>query len=275
MKKIIYLCVVLLAFCWQSNAQFTFSPIAGPTNVAAGAPVTFDLNDAANVAGVTAGQYASFTITVDWVAGAGGPWSSEAEIQVTTSAGVADVDPPTAGGGSNGDATTLTFAAGLAGIYDPAVDGSLSITLGQSFSGSDADWSNISVTINPFVPPTPPVTAATLNIAGCGASDSYMTAYDASVAGIVWVEVIYDGNCSALIADTETSTFDTEIGVYDSSGFLIGSDDDGGTGTLSLFTEPGLAAGTYYVAAGAYNTGFWVLALMLQLVLQQQQVVYQ
>ncbi|MCB0399245.1 MAG: hypothetical protein KDD26_06390, partial [Winogradskyella sp.] len=256
MKKIIYACVVLLAFCWQSNAQFTFSPIAGPTNVAAGAPVTLDLNDAANTAGVTAGQYATFTITVDWVAGTGNPWSTEAEMQVTTSAGVADVDPPTAGGASNGNATTLTFAAGLAGIYDPSVDGSLSITLGQSFGGSDADWSNISVTLNPFVPPTPPVTAATLNISGCSASDSYMTAYDASVAGIVWVEVIYDGNCSALIADTETSSFDTEIGVYNSSGFLIGSDDDGGTGALSIFTAPGLAAGTYYVAAGAYNTAF-------------------
>ena len=81
MKKITFLFMLFaLAFTWQINAQHTFPVIAGPTNVAAGSPVTLSINDAANSAAVPAGSYSSFTVTADWTAGGGGPWSSEADI---------------------------------------------------------------------------------------------------------------------------------------------------------------------------------------------------
>jgi hypothetical protein len=178
MKKITLMLFAMLCVTF-SFAQHTFAPIAGPTNVAAGSPVTLNLNDIANSVGVPAGAYGSFTITVDWVAGGGGPWSSEAELQVSTTAGiVADVDPPSGGSGSNGNPTTLTFSGNLSTVYDPSVDGLFDIILGQSYAGSDGDWSNISVTIDATVPAPPndtcagvidlggetsPLTASTLN----------------------------------------------------------------------------------------------------------------
>ena len=102
-----------------------------------------------------------------------------------------------------------------------------------------------------------PTTVATFNIDGCGDTDSYNAAYAAGTDGVVWVELIYDGNCTEITVDTESTTSgDTEIGLYDVFGNLVGNDDDGGTGTLSSLTEIGLAAGTYYIAAGSYNITF-------------------
>ncbi len=58
--------------------------------------------------------------------------------------------------------------------------------------------------------------------------------------------------------NTEGSTgiTDTEIALFRSDGFLIGQDDDSGTGNLSSFNAGSLAAGTYYVAVGAFNSTF-------------------
>ena len=62
-----------------------------------------------------------------------------------------------------------------------------------------------------------------------------------------------------------TSGFDTELGLFDSSGFLFATNDDGGGTLQSVMTfENGLAAGTWFVALGGYNTvygdGFAVTA---------------
>lgn len=160
MKKITLLFFALVAFAWQSNAQFTFPSQAGPYNVAAGTGYTLNLNDAANGAGVTAGNYYSFVVTADWEAGGGGPWSSEAEITVTTAAGAVNIDPPSAGAASSGTATTLTFVGVLAGAYDPSTDGTLDLFFEQSYGGSDANWSNVVVQLITCNPPT----VGTLNV---------------------------------------------------------------------------------------------------------------
>lgn len=103
----------------------------------------------------------------------------------------------------------------------------------------------------------PPTTVATLNITGCNASDTYSGAYDTSIEGVVWVQLVYDGGCSEITVDTATSGFDTEIGLYDATGSLIGSNDDfGGISPESLFTANNLPAGTYYIAAARYNVNF-------------------
>jgi MAM domain, meprin/A5/mu/Secretion system C-terminal sorting domain len=102
-----------------------------------------------------------------------------------------------------------------------------------------------------------PTTVATFNIAGCGDSDSYNGAYASVTDDVVWVELIYDGNCTEITVDTESSTgIDTQIGLYDVFGNFISMNDDGGTGTLSLLTEASLPAGTYYIVAGAYSMTF-------------------
>ena len=140
----------MLGFFLTASAQYDFSPIVGPTNVASGTPVTINLNDVANVAGVPAsssGSYNTFSITVEWVAGGGNPWSSEADLTVTTTAGSLTVDPPTTGGLNSNANTTLTFEGDLPGLYDPTTDGYLDLVFNQSFGGSDADWSNITITL--------------------------------------------------------------------------------------------------------------------------------
>ncbi len=148
MKKITLLVVAMLFGSLTAFAQFSF-PAEGPELVTAGTPTTLGINDAGNAAGATAGTYVTFIVTADWAEGAGGPWSSEAELQLTTTAGTVDIDPPTTGAASSGDPTTLTFEGSFVAPYDPSVDGFLEITLGQSFAGSDATWSNIVVQIIP------------------------------------------------------------------------------------------------------------------------------
>lgn len=103
--------------------------------------------------------------------------------------------------------------------------------------------------------PTPPATIATININSCGDSGSATVTYN--VGEVAWVEVIYAGGCDDLTVDTFASTIgDSEIGIYSIEGTLIGSNDDAGGGLLSEFVATGLPAGTYYVAASAFNTTF-------------------
>ncbi|WP_299098357.1 gliding motility-associated C-terminal domain-containing protein [uncultured Winogradskyella sp.] len=154
MKKIT-LFLIMLGFIFTANAQYNFPPIVGPTNVASGTPVTINLNDAANTAAVPAsstGSYNSFSVSVDWVVGGGNPWSSEADLTVTTTSGTITIDPPTTGGLTSNASTTLTFVGEFTAIYDPTVDGFIDLVMNQSFGGSDADWENIVVTL--FESPT-------------------------------------------------------------------------------------------------------------------------
>ena len=74
MKKITLLVAAMLFGSLTAFAQFSFPPVAGPVNVPNGAPVTLNINDAGNSAAATPGSYASFSVSVDWTAGGGGPW---------------------------------------------------------------------------------------------------------------------------------------------------------------------------------------------------------
>lgn len=56
--------------------------------------------------------------------------------------------------------------------------------------------------------------------------------------------------------NTEGSNYDTELAVYTAAGTLVGTDDDSGAGTTSLFNAGVLADGLYYIVVGGYNSGF-------------------
>ncbi|MFG0305486.1 MAG: hypothetical protein ACF8Q5_04655 [Phycisphaerales bacterium JB040] len=120
--------------------------------------VDIDLNGGS----VAAGTYTSYTVSVDWTAGVGGPWSSEA-IWALTDDGVFSgfpsvfyADPGPAGNAANdGNPVTLTWSGqfqqqnvevGLAGQNyeggDPLFFNAL-----QTFAGSSATWSNVEVTL--------------------------------------------------------------------------------------------------------------------------------
>ncbi|TYB77369.1 T9SS type A sorting domain-containing protein [Bizionia saleffrena] len=158
MRKITFLMCFVLFSALSASAQFTFPTIVGPTN-AGNSGTTLNINDSGNSQSVTTGFYSSFTMSADWVGGTGNPWSNEAGLQFITTAGSVVVNPPTTGGGMGGP-TSLTFSADLAGIYDPSVDGTIDILLSQSFNNSDADFSNIVITLN-AAPTCPDPTALT------------------------------------------------------------------------------------------------------------------
>ena len=61
---------------------------------------------------------------------------------------------------------------------------------------------------------------------------------------------------SAFTIDTFGSDFDTELGYWDSLGFLLGSNDDAGGTLQSELIIDGLDAGDYYLALGEFNTVF-------------------
>ncbi len=65
------------------------------------------------------------------------------------------------------------------------------------------------------------------------------------------------GNFTAGLFDinTFTSNFDTEVGLYSSTGALIANNDDTAPGLQSQIT-PTLAIGQYYLAVGGYDTAF-------------------
>ncbi len=246
----------------QANADYSF-PVNAGGNVAAGTGLNLAYNDAGNSAGVTSGLYGSFEFTADWVAGAGNPWSSEAEVTLTTAAGSVNIDPPSAGGLNSNAATTLTFSGLLPGPYDPDVDGSLDLFLEQSFGGSDADWSNGNLTLFDYVDPTP-TPLATLDYDPNGPAVKYQGIL-AAPGGLDWISLtIADDGTPVLITTTKTFAIpfedrvdDTEIGIYDSLGNLVANNDD-----ISFPSNPysqlalTLDAGKYYIAVGEYNVAF-------------------
>jgi len=155
MKKITLLFTILITV--TASAQFTLPTEAGPITVASGTQETIDLNNLANSAGVDSGIYSSATITADWE-NISGAWSAESGMLATTADGATALYDASDGDAFNSNATTLTFTIPFNGNYNPDVDGTLSVNLNQSYAGSSASWSNISVVLNLFVLPPDCVT---------------------------------------------------------------------------------------------------------------------
>lgn len=159
----------LLAFsfimltCQIGLAQFTFPTISGPITITGGTDVVQNINNTANSAGVTAEDYEGFIVTVDWT-NVDNAYSSEARLIVTTSSGSTAVLFPTSGSASNGDSTTITFEADFVGTYNPSANGLLGMTFRQSWSGSQANWNNIEITLVPAPDCIAPITLTATNI---------------------------------------------------------------------------------------------------------------
>jgi len=124
---------------------------------------------------------------------------------------------------------------------------------------------------NPTVAGTPPTGRAgpfsgSLSLSTIVAPTATQASLGGSLNGTLvpgdhaWYRFNYSGSGGFSI-DTEGTVFapsnDTELGLFDSNGNLIISDDDGGSGLLSLINSPaGLPGGTYYLALGGFNTTF-------------------
>ena len=139
-------------------------------------------------------------------------------------------------GGERGRLIETSGSFGLvdAGTYFLSVD---------SFEGAEGIF-NFDLTLSEFVPPMPP--GSTLAMLG-GALEATIDAGE-----VLFYEFDYDGALGTTI-DTFGSGLDTELGLYDANGFLVAFNDDA-VGLESELTLDGLDAGTYYLAAGLFNT---------------------
>jgi hypothetical protein len=184
----------------------------------------------------------SITGDISWTAATGVPTSYD--LTVGTSTGASDVLATT----DVGNVTSYNL-----GLLDFATTYYVTITPKNDNGSATGCTEQTFVTKNA---PALPTVDVVFDINSCGDSDTYNVAYDVTNQPFVWVQLNYAGGCTSVTVDTEGGDFDTEIGLYDSNGFLIGNNDDGGTGSLSSFTDDTLAAGTYYIVAGTYNTVF-------------------
>ena len=240
MKKITILLIITVFTFYLGNAQYVFDPIVGPTNVAAGSPVTINLNDAANSGAVSAsstGYYDSFSISVDWENGSGIPWSNEADLTVTTSSGSVNIDPPSSGGQNSTNSTTITFVGNLASLYDPTANGYIDLILNQSYAGSNANWSNIVVSF--FEAPTcpQPINGNVTNVSETSADLQWSEAGSATQWNLEW-------GTSGFSLGSGTSVTNLNSESYNLSGLTQGVayefyvQSDCGGGDLSTYTGP-------------------------------------
>lgn len=234
------------------------------------------------VGGMPAGNYTSYSVSVDWTAVSGDPWSNEAiwalaDNDINAPPGVFYADPGAApNSGSNGNPVTLQWNGYLTAPYS---GGSTLYWLNrQTFTGSVAQWNNITITLG-FDTPTAP---AAIDL---GALSPGMTMQTGNLAPgqVIWYKFTVPAVSAAfnefLTIDTFGSTLiggtfgdgnDSEIGLYNSFGALMGTNDDANSPPALLLSymnygasQSGpvapisdLAAGTYYLAFGGFNTTF-------------------
>ncbi|MCC6676063.1 MAG: hypothetical protein IT436_02860 [Phycisphaerales bacterium] len=209
-----------------------------------------------------------------------GSWGSESRIRVQSPlGGFLDVQPfPSVG-------TTYTSLAFSGSIYvaagaDPI--GGWTVRTFESFDdsgGVDANWDSLEFRFTD----EPPAAPGALDLGTLSSGLTTAAGTLSSTNRVQWYKFTTAGDASAglgtfLDVDTEgtalTPSNDTEIGLFDSFGTLVGTDDDDGSGLLSQLTfgagtrpavgtgmayngrDGTLAAGTYYLAVASFNSTF-------------------
>jgi len=234
MKKITLVFFIAVLSSFNALAQFNFTPIAGPTNVAEGAPVTINMNDLANGLPVPADTYIDFTITVDWADDVNA-YSNESSLDVVTTAGT--VTAAIAGAAGSGASTMLTFTGSFTAPYDPSVDGFFDIILSQSWTGSSANWSNITVSITPAPACPDPTVLIANNFVGPDMGDMSWTAA-AGATGYNWEiqpQGIAQGTAGALDSGTTAGVMVTASNLVDVTDYTLYVQSDCGGGNLGFY----------------------------------------
>ncbi|MEM6560463.1 MAG: PEP-CTERM sorting domain-containing protein [Planctomycetota bacterium] len=221
----------------------TFDAEAGETGITTGSTVA-------------TGPFDSGILSFDFSDPAGA-FLSEIDLTVTLPSGTSFVlDPIPGAPGSTSAPSFVSDVFFLPETVTSAGDYTLEFEDGFTF-GTMPSFTNISLDLDLFVPPPPPVSTP-VSVPGSATEEL-------SVGEAEFFSFEYTGG--PLTINTEGSELtagdfglvdDTEIALYDSDGFVIDEDDDGGTGSLSelVFADGDLAPGTYFVAVGSFATTF-------------------
>ncbi len=216
-----------------------------------------------------------------------GSYLSEARWALTGPNGVTGLLQPTTGQTWTGTVAVGPISVGGGyGLWDSLMIGTWKFEAYESYNdtGLDAYWTDVSWQFNEWVPVPPPVGAIDLGvIADIGPDPDLVITSTLAAAEIKWYKfTIAEGAVNPgkyLDIDTEGSLLvtgnDTEIALYSASGLFLKTDDDDGSGLLSQLTfgdvgprpavgnglayngrDGALAAGTYYLAVGGYNSTF-------------------
>ncbi|MBL0870453.1 MAG: hypothetical protein IBJ18_07760 [Phycisphaerales bacterium] len=258
----------LLAFAGLavSAAQAQNITIPGPINVTA-AITTQDLNGA----GIPAGTYTKMTMSMDWLAGAGDPYTNEAVwalLNQATFAGATQYANPGVAFGSYGDGdprTGMQWAVAL----NPTYTGGNPLFLGtqQTFAGSDAFWSNISISLTTGAI-APPAFTMSQTVAFPGLAqpyNNYTVSGDLAANTVTWMKITVPSggvtvpNGRFLDINLENTAIapdgDSFIIMYGPDGAIIASDDDDGSGFLSALSFGGSSTPRAAVGSGVASDG--------------------
>lgn len=245
--------------------QFTASA-AGPFN-SAGA-----LGDAGN--GSFNFNYAGAPFTVgdivfegDLTDGGVGTWGSEAAVALTNPGGI--VGTVALGSGTTFAGTVHVGPNAISGggaLWGNDVVGNWNFEFFETFddAGIDATWNNVSFGFYDFAAPPPPASTYV------GANPNLMDVQPIGQSEVLWYSFDVTGGAGGMAWSISTAgstntggSFgddDTELGLFDSDGNLVASNDDEdfGAGVLTSLldsnTVGALADGTYYLAVGNFNT---------------------
>ena len=187
-----------------------------------------------NGGSIPAGNYTSYSMSFDWVAGGGGPWSNEAIWALTSTNNLATAvfhaDPGASpDAGSSGNPVTLTWN-GFMGAQTLNVETGFSTTGAaynggddlflftlQTWAGSDATWSNVNVTLGFDAPPPPTGTFTEAWASGNTATGNTWTRPNAAGTALSTAVPQFD---VIPFGVTESGTYDIASITPDHDGFL-------------------------------------------------------
>lgn len=167
------------------------------------------------------GPFTSVMVTFGWTAGVNGPYSNEARWTLQNGLAFLGGNPGVGNGAAaNSNPATLSWTF----YFQPVTSGtSLNFNYRQSLNTSSASWSNVSLTFGNFSAPSS-----------------------------LFLGSINQGGPLTISTGSPTPAFDTILGLFDSAGNLIDSDDDDGPDAFSAIVS-NLGLGTYYAAVVDYS----------------------
>ncbi len=194
-------------------------------------------------------------------------FGSEARIFITDPGATTTFLSPIAGPGAAFTSFDFDISQDLAGTFAGGIDpnGTWNFEFIETFSdvaGADAISSNVAISFDEVTPVSDQ--NGVFDLLGLGTvGSSASTVGEFAVGGLVdsFAFTLTETGRLTAVTDANAGGFvgtdaDTELFLLDSTGALVVTDDDGGTGTFSQLSDVLLTAGDYTLVVGAFDTTF-------------------